>query len=159
EYLAGGQELADIYRGLNAIHVGHDDVADYQVRLNRAGAFHGCGAGVNRGGVIAMLIENDSQRVCDNAFIIHHQDPRSGLFCHARPLLLNAAAGRMSKATPGVPKTHYRQAAEQHATRRSSETDRKHRRNSRITLVQDELRISQLRWLRLCSARPREEKP
>src|SRR5258707_8078707 len=59
--LAAGKDFADSNRRLNAIHVRHDDVADNQVRTAIAGAFHRGGAGINRGSVKSILVQDDRQ--------------------------------------------------------------------------------------------------
>jgi len=46
--LAGRERLPYADGGFDAVHVGHDDVADNQVGLELLGALHGPGPGVDR---------------------------------------------------------------------------------------------------------------
>src|SRR5690349_15427895 len=72
--LAGRQKAANMDGGFDAVHVGHDDVADHQVGTDVARALDGSGSGVDGGSIEAMLVKDDSQRVGNHVFVIDDQD-------------------------------------------------------------------------------------
>jgi len=72
EDLARGEELPYMYGGLNAVHVGHDDVTDYEVGLDGTGPLDGTCARIHRRGIKAVLIQNDCERVGNNPLIVNN---------------------------------------------------------------------------------------
>ncbi len=54
---AGRQESANVNCGLNAVHVGHDDVADDEVGFFAAGHIDSIVAGIDGGGIETRLIQ------------------------------------------------------------------------------------------------------
>jgi hypothetical protein len=77
------QDLPDLDSGFNAIHIGHDDVADDQIQPARSCPVDGGRASVNSGGVEAILVQNDGQSVGNDSFIIDYEDSRlCGLTIH-----------------------------------------------------------------------------
>src|SRR6478735_4297010 len=67
--LASWQHLANADRGLNAVHVRHDYVADDQIRLGFTCAVHGGSSRIDRRGVKSVLIENNRQSIGDYALV------------------------------------------------------------------------------------------
>jgi len=72
ENLAGWKELSYVNGRFDAIHVGHNDIADHEVRFNRTGSLNGARAGVHGRCIEAVLIQNDCERVCDNPLIVNY---------------------------------------------------------------------------------------
>ena len=71
--LAGRQELADVDRGVDSVHVVHDDVADNQIWTLAARFLDGAGAAIDSGCGKSVLIEDDCQCVGDYALVIDYQ--------------------------------------------------------------------------------------
>src|SRR5512146_722886 len=94
---AAREEAANVDGGLNAVHVGHDDVADDKVGANGFGAFHSAGSGVDSRGIEPVLVEDDGERVRDYSFVVYDQYLGFVVAIHLRlhlfdaALLLNAA--------------------------------------------------------------------
>jgi hypothetical protein len=72
--LAARQELADVDGRLDAVHVGHDHVADDEVGLDRTGALDGSGAGVDGRSVETGLVEDDGQGIGDDLLVVYDKD-------------------------------------------------------------------------------------
>src|SRR5215467_13447904 len=71
--LASRHQLTYLNCSFNAVHVGHDYVADHQVRTSRAGTIH-CGySSIDSRRLEAVLVQDDRQRISDNSFIIYNQ--------------------------------------------------------------------------------------
>jgi hypothetical protein len=56
----------------DAIHIGHNDVADYEVGFHRTGSLNGARTGVHGRCIEAVLIQNDCKRVSYNPLIVHY---------------------------------------------------------------------------------------
>ena len=65
--------LADLDSGVDAIQVGHDDVADEHVGLKGPCDFYRFFAAVNGGGFKSALIEDDGKGIGNDAFVIGYQ--------------------------------------------------------------------------------------
>lgn len=70
---AARKEAANVDGRLDTVHVGHDDVADDEVRTNGFGALHGTGSGVDSRGIEPVLVEDDGERVGDYSFVVYDQ--------------------------------------------------------------------------------------
>jgi hypothetical protein len=69
--LAGWEELPYVNSRFYAIHVGHNDIADHEIRLNRTGSLNGARTGVHGRRIEAVLIQNDCKRVGYNPLIVN----------------------------------------------------------------------------------------
>src|SRR5579862_6746188 len=79
----GRQKATNADGGFDAIHIGHDDVADDEIGLQRARAFHGRCAGVHRRGVIPVKVEDFGQGVGNNLLVVNYQNSRFVTRVHA----------------------------------------------------------------------------
>ena len=70
---ASGKEVANLDGGVDSVHVRHDYIADDQIGPGSSGALDGRGAGINCAGIVSVLIENNSQSVGDDPFVIRYQ--------------------------------------------------------------------------------------
>ena len=71
--LAAGKHFANPNGGVNAIQVGHDDIADQHIRLEGPRNFNGLLTCVNGCGLKSALIEDDGKSVGDYALVIGDQ--------------------------------------------------------------------------------------
>jgi hypothetical protein len=75
--LAGRQEATNMDGGFDAVHVGHDDVADDEVGADFPCGVHRARSGIDSGGIKPSLIENDGERVGYHPFVVNYQYTRS----------------------------------------------------------------------------------
>ncbi len=66
---------ANLNRGFDAAHAGHDDVAQEDVGMEVARGFDGFLPAVNSRGLEAILVEDQSEGVGDDAFVIGDKHP------------------------------------------------------------------------------------
>jgi hypothetical protein len=101
--LAGWQEIPDVDGSFDAIHVRHDNVADYKVWFHAPGTLYGTRTCVHGRCVKTVLIENDRQGICNNPLIINNQDFRLWLVIgHVRSpnLLMQLWPAKLLASTP-----------------------------------------------------------
>ena len=81
EHTASGDHRANLNRGLDAAHSRHDNVGKKNIGAEMARGLHRFLAAINRCGFKAILIENHSQGVGDEAFIVgdEHSGPDSAV--------------------------------------------------------------------------------
>ena len=72
ENFASGNQLADLNGRFDSVHIGHDDVADNQIRTCGSSAVDGSKSRVYRRCLKAVLIQDDRQCVGNNSFIIDY---------------------------------------------------------------------------------------
>lgn len=95
ENLAAWKKSANIDGRFNPIHIGHDDVADYEVRVDVPGTFYGTRAGIYRGRVKSVLVEDNCEGVSDNPLVVNHKNFRLWLAIRhqVKPTVLDAPLG------------------------------------------------------------------
>ena len=88
------EKLADVNRGVDTVHVGHDHVADHQVRTLPSGPLNCCRAGIDRGSVKSILIENDRQGIGDHTFVVDHKHFRLLVASHGGDIQCSLILGK-----------------------------------------------------------------
>ncbi len=71
--LQAGSSLADPDGGVDAVEIGHDDVADEHVGPKGARRFDGFFAGIYGGGFKSALVENNGQGVGNDTLVVGDQ--------------------------------------------------------------------------------------
>src|SRR5258708_4352947 len=74
-----GQALLDLDDRLDALLVGHDDVADHQIEARVVDRGEPGGAGLGFADVVALVLEHRADRVADLGFVVDHQNVGHGL--------------------------------------------------------------------------------
>jgi hypothetical protein len=97
---ARGDHGADLNGGLDAAHAGHDDIGEEDFGDKMARGLDGFLAAVDGGGFEAILVENQSQSIGDDAFIVGDED--SGPDSAVGGTRVHEAFGRNSKLTWGL---------------------------------------------------------
>jgi hypothetical protein len=67
---AAGDHGADLNGGFDAAHTGHDDVGEEDLGVKVTRGFDGSLAAVDSGGFEAILVQNQSESVGDDTFVV-----------------------------------------------------------------------------------------
>ncbi len=75
KYFAARQEFKDANCRLNAVHVGHENVADDEIGIFPSRALDGFASVISGKGIEAVPVQNDDQSVGNQVLIIDYKHP------------------------------------------------------------------------------------